>query len=111
MRPFLGAQGLSYLDHATWYEEQGRVDWFFEIGVFPDAVDCRGSNTFLPGAAAGSTEVTLTGALTVDLARVRGVPRVLRGMAPAVERFVLDRVRPNLSGVTAAVARYLDEQR
>jgi hypothetical protein len=110
VRPFFSERMMTYLDHNSWDDEAMRVDWHFEIGVFPEAVDCRGSNHFTPGSQPGTTEVALTGRLQIDLARVRGVPRLLHGLGPKVERFILDQIRPNLAAVTLAVGRFLDER-
>lgn len=110
VRPFFSDDMLSYLDHAHWLEAERTVSWFFELNALGDAVDCRGINYFKPGSKEGTTELILTGALKVDLAKVRGVPRLLRRLAPTVESFVLERVKPNLSGVADAVERYLNEK-
>ena len=111
VRPFFKGKRLSYLDHARWSDAESLVRWRLEIGLFPDAVSCSGVNYFGAGAAPDTTEVSLTGALTVDLARIAGVPRIFRGLAPKIESFVLDRIKPNLSSVTRAVEQYLDEQK
>lgn len=111
VRPFFKGKQLSYLDHARWNDEESLVQWRLEIGLFPDAVGCSGTNYFRQGTRPGSTEVSLTGALTVDLSRVAGVPRIFHGIAPKIESFVLDRIRPNLSSVTRAVAQYLDDKK
>ena len=110
VRPFFKGKRLSYLDRARWNDEESLVHWNIEIGLVPDAVACGGINYFRAGAAPGTTEVSLTGALTVDLSRMAGVPRIFYGIAPKIESFVLDRVKPNLSSVTRAVAQYLDER-
>lgn len=110
VRPFFKESTLSYLDHAQWNDAENLVNWRLEIGVFPEAVSCGGVNYFRPGSQPDTTDVVLTGDLSVDLARVKGVPRLLRRLAPTVERFVLERIKPNLSSVTHAVARFLDEQ-
>jgi hypothetical protein len=102
---------LTYLDHATWIDDATRVDWIFEIGVVPDAVDCRGSNYFNVGAAPGTTEVALTGIIAIDLSRVRGVPRLFHGLAPRVEGYLIERVRPNLVAVARAVGQLLEAER
>ena len=109
VRPLFKEGAMTYLDHADWDDAEQRVRWWFEMGMFPEAVDCRGVNYFRPGPTEGTTIVELTGALTVDLAKVRGVPRFLRGLAPKVESFVIGRVKPNLTSVGAAVGRFLDE--
>ena len=105
VRPFFNDKMLSYADHADWVDADRLVNWHLVIGAFPEAVKCGGTNYFKePG------EVLLTGELTVDLSKIRGVPRLLRRLSPTVEKFVLELVKPNLSAVTSAVARYLDEQ-
>ena len=110
VRPFFSDDMLSYLDHATWVAAEQTVSWFFELNTLGDAVDCRGINYFKPARGGEATEVILTGDLKVDLARVRGVPRLLYRLGPKVESFVLERVKPNLSGVAQAVERYLNEK-
>ena len=110
VRPFFSDDMLAYLDHAHWVEAERQVSWFFELNALGDAVDCRGTNYFT-AASEGSTELILTGNLKVDLAKVRGVPRFLRGFAPKIEAFVLERVKPNLSGVAQAVEQYLNEKK
>jgi hypothetical protein len=107
-RPFFSESMATYLDHARWRDADRAVDWRFEIGVVAEAVNCQGCNFFRAGAP-GSTEVALTGRLTIDLARVRGVPRLLHGLAPTVEKFILNLVRPNLVAVCRAVGRLLDD--
>jgi hypothetical protein len=110
-RPFFSEQMTTYLDHARWRDAERLVEWRFEIGVVPEAVDCRGTNRFRPGAAPGTTEVSLAGRLAIDLAKVRGVPRLFHGLAPRVEEFILGRVRPNLVAVSRAVGKLLDHER
>ncbi len=111
VRPFFKGKRLTYLDHARWSDEESLVRWSLEIGLFPDAVGCGGTNFFRQGSSPGTTEVSLTGALTVDLSKVAGVPRFFHGLAPKIESFVLDRIRPNLSSVTRAVEQYLDAEK
>ena len=100
---------MTYRDHARWVDADSLVRWRFEVGLFPDAVDCSGVNYFRAGPGAAVTEVTLTGRLQIDLSRVRGVPRLLHRFAPKVEQFVLRLVRPNLVEVTKAVGQFLDD--
>ena len=110
-RPFFSDKMATYLDHARWRDADRAVDWRFEIGVCAQAVDCHGQNFFRAGSTPGTTEVALTGHLDIDVARIRGVPRLFHGLAPHVERFVLGLVRPNLVAVSRAVGRLLDDQR
>jgi hypothetical protein len=110
-RPFFGEKMLTYLDRAEWHNEASRVDWKFEIGMFPDAVDCHGSNYFTAGKEAETTELVLQGWLNIDLGKVRGVPRLLQGLASTVESFVIGQVRPNLAAVAVAVGKFLDQRR
>lgn len=109
VRSFFKGKQLSYLDHADWSDGESLVRWRLVIGVFPDAVHCSGTNYFKAGSRPDTTEVSLTGTLIVDLSKVKGVPRIFHGLAPKIESFVLDRIKPNLSSVTHAVAQYLDE--
>jgi hypothetical protein len=111
VRPFFSDKMMTYLDRNEWFDEVKRVDWRFEIGIFPDAVDCHGTNFFTAGKEPGTAEIALTGFLNIDLAKVKGVPRLLHGLASTVEKFLLDQVRPNLMAVTKAVGQYLDEHR
>jgi hypothetical protein len=111
VRPFFGEKMLTYLDRAEWHNEASRVDWRFEIGMFPDAVDCHGSNHFTAGKEGETTELVLQGSLAIDLGKVRGVPRLLHGLASTVESFVIGQVRPNLVAVAVAVGKFLDEHR
>jgi hypothetical protein len=108
VRPFFSDKAMTYLDRNEWFDAATRVDWRFEIGVFPEAVSCHGSNYFTPGNAPGTTEIALTGHLGIDLAKVRGVPRFLHGLASSVESFVLGQVRPNLVAVAVALGKFLD---
>jgi hypothetical protein len=108
VRPFFSDKMLAYIDRNEWFDDARRVDWRFEIGMFPEAVSCHGSNYFTAARAPDSTEIALTGHLDIDLAKVRGVPRFLHGLASTVETFVIENVRPNLVAVAVAVGKYLD---
>jgi len=108
IRPFFPDKMMSYLDRANWNDEALCVDWVFEVGLFPEAVDCHGTNFFIEGKAPGTTEVALGGCLNIDLLKVRGIPRFLKGLAPTIENALLTQVRPNLIAVCQAVGRHLD---
>jgi hypothetical protein len=109
VRPFLHEKMMTYLDQANWLDQEHKVNWRNEIGLFPEAIDCHGTNFFNEGPHPDTTEVALTGRLDIDLSGIRGVPRMLHGFAPKVESFILNLVRPNLVAVARAVGRFLDE--
>lgn len=110
-RPFVTPDQLRWDDYAEWRDERFVVEWRIETRTFREAVSCRGTNTFL-AANEGATEVTrvvLAGDLSLDLARIRGVPRLLTRLAPQVESFVVSLITPNLERVNASIERYLTE--
>ena len=109
-RPFFKRDRLSYLDYASWIDAERCVEWQFEVGVFPDAVKVQGVHHFTPEGES-STSVLFTGDVSVDLSRVRGIPRFLHRLQPKVERYLLGQVKPNLAAVTNAVTALLDGQR
>lgn len=109
MRPILHKRMMTYLDHANWLDGEHKVEWRNEIGLFPKAINCHGTNYFNLGLDPETTEVALSGRLDIDLSEIRGVPRMLYGLAPKAESFILNLVRPNLVAVARAVGRFLDE--
>lgn len=108
-RPFFKADRLSYLDHAAWTDREFRVDWRFEVGLFPEAVDCQGTHYF-SAREDGGTEVLFTGDVRIDMARVRGVPRFLHRLHNKVEGYLLRQLQPNLLAIGDAVRRLLDRE-
>ena len=109
VKPFVSAEILVWIDHATWHEAEHTCDWWFEFPAMPRGVTCEGHNWYeVTGPT--SCRLTLTGRLTIDLAAMKGVPRLARGLGPTVERFVLDRVKPNLETTNQALEALLADR-
>jgi len=89
LRAFFSDQLLTYLDHADWNDSERHVEWRFEMGMMTEAIDCHGTN-FFRGVSENSTELTLTGELTIDLSKIRAIPRFLYGLAPTFEKFIFE---------------------
>ncbi len=108
-RPFVSPDILVWIDHATWNTDKHTCDWWFEFPAFKGGgVVCRGHNWY-ETRGDDSCLLVLTGKLTIDLAKIRGVPRLARGLGPRLEKFVLERVKPNLETTTAAIEKLLAE--
>lgn len=105
-RPFVSPDILVWIDHATWHEAAHTCDWWFEFPALPAGITCQGHNWFEAQGDAACLMV-LTGRLTIDLAQIRGVPRLARGLGPRIEKFVLGRVKPNLETTTGALEKLL----
>ena len=102
---------LQWEDHARWDDDAHHVDWKIALPALPDRVRCGGRNAFFADGPA-ATRVVLTGDLSIDAARLPGVPRLLAGkIGPIAERFIVDLITPNLSRVNACLERFLDDQR
>jgi hypothetical protein len=106
-RPFVPEHLLRWDEQGTWDTETWSVDWEIVVPAFREAVRGFGTNRF-EATDAGSTRLVVDGRLDVDVARVRGVPKlVARSARPKVERFIVDQVKPNVVATAAAVDRYL----
>ncbi|MFH2008808.1 MAG: DUF2505 family protein [bacterium] len=108
-KPFVSKEILVWIDHATWRSAGHTCDWWFEFPAFPGGgVACKGHNWFEP-TPDGGCRMVLTGGLTVDLAKIKGVPRLARGLGPRIEKLVLERVKPNLETTSEALQRLLSD--
>ena len=108
MRPYLPDPAI-FVEQAQWNDADRSVTWELDLDARPGVVACRGSTQFRPGPHAASTELLLSGSLTLDLSAVRSMPRILQGLAAEAERFVLDHVRSDLTVLCRSLARYLDD--
>lgn len=107
-RPFIKRELLSWVDRATWNEEELTVEWDIELGFLPDAITCRGFNEF--EEFDGVTRVTMEGELIVDANKIPGIPRMLaKRVGQVVEKFVVGLVEPNLRETNKLVERYMSE--
>ena len=70
---------------------------------------CTGSNTFYEEQD-GRTRVVLDGELTIDLKKVRGIPKFLgKSLGPKLEKFIVELVTPNLEKVNVSLEAYLNQ--
>ena len=82
--------------------------WDFQTVHFDRLYDCSGVNYF-EETPEGTTKIRLTGSLVVYPQRVPGIPRLLaRRLSPAIEKFLIELVTPNLRQLPAALQTYLD---
>lgn len=109
VRKFLSEDLLEWDDHATWYADQFRCEWKTIVPSFKEAVKAEGHNRF-DDLGGTRTRLTILGDLAVDAKKIRGVPGLLAGtIGPAVEKFLMNAIRPNLIAVSKGVERYLNE--
>ena len=107
VRPFVSKKMLAWRDYGTWREQKKYVEWRFETMHFDSLYECGGVN-YLEDRD-GSTQLRLTGTLTVHPDRVPGVPRLLaKRLAPKVEQWLINMVTPNLQHLPRAVQAFLD---
>lgn len=100
---------LLWDDYATWYAADQRCEWRIETRVFQAAFSCSGSTRLI--AEGDATKVLLEGELKVDIAKVKGVPRLLaRTIGPQVEKFIVALIKPNLEQTNTAIAAFLSAQ-
>ncbi len=109
VRPFVTKSMTIWRDYALWHDAEQRVEWRFETNHFETLYSCEGVN-YIEENGAG-TRIRLTGTLTVYPERVPGVPKLLaRRLKPAVEKFLVGMVTPNLAILPKAVQALLDHQ-
>jgi len=97
-------------DHAAWSDAEQLVRWELHVRAFSESVTCKGTNSFHV-VDAHTTRVLLEGELQIDLAKVRGVPRLMAGrLGPKVERFIVSLITPNLERVNESLGAYLDDR-
>lgn len=97
---------LVWLDHAEWNESDWTCRWRIEHLKFKEQIECGGLNRFVE--TPGGCTVQIRGELTVDAKRMPGVPRLLAGtVAPVIEGFIVQMIRPNLVKTAEGVDRFL----
>ncbi|NJK88270.1 MAG: hypothetical protein HC923_02010 [Myxococcales bacterium] len=100
---------MVWLDHAVWNQDRWEVEWRIEHATFAEQVKCGGLNRYFEDGA--HTRIEIRGDLSVDAARLPGVPRLLAGtVAPVIERFIVATIRPNLVSTADGVRAYLRER-
>jgi hypothetical protein len=97
---------LSWTDRSTWCEEAWTCEWKFEPHAFTDAIHCVGFDRFVE--VDGGTLHEIRGTLEIDLAAIRGVPRILhRKLHAALEDYIAKKLTPSLTDVDRALERHL----
>ncbi|MCB9673832.1 MAG: hypothetical protein H6737_01870 [Alphaproteobacteria bacterium] len=108
VRPLIKAEYLTWVDYAEWDEEHYRCRWRLELNVLPGVIEAHGENVFLDEG--DETVVNMTGEFVIHHERIPGVPAfVAKSAAPALEKFIVGLVQPNLRKSNAAVVEYIDD--
>lgn len=107
-RAVLSEKMLSWHDYATWDESRWQCAWRIGAHTFTEAVQASGTNRFVEDGDA--TVLIVEGDLNVDGKKLP-IPRLLAGtIGPAVEKFLIGTIRPNLTEVARGVERFLAAQ-
>lgn len=109
---FVTPEMLSWVDTAIWVPDEFYVDWSIETSM-SDLYTCGGRNSFGPAPSDpdNATLMRVKGSLTVYPDKVPGVPGFLaRRLAPQVEKFVVNLLKPNLMDVAKGLQGYLDDR-
>lgn len=110
LSPFVKPDMLAWVDRATWEAATWSCDWRIEPRVFTQNVQCWGRNTYREDGE--GTVLEIRGQLEVDPSGIPGVPKMLAGkVAPSVEKFVVNLIRPNLISVAEGLERFLNSER
>ena len=108
IRPLIKSEYLTWIDRAEWDAETHRCKWEITINALPGAITARGENAFREED--GETIVDMTGEFIVHPERIPGVPAfVAKRAVPALEKFVVGLVQPNLRKSNAAVVEYIED--
>lgn len=100
---------MTWHDYATWKQDEWTCSWRIETDVFTDAVRCWGENRFVD--LGDRTRVEITGALGIDLTKVKGVPSIVAGsLSRSIERFITRQLTTNLTSVSDGVSQYLAQR-
>ncbi|NUP04883.1 MAG: hypothetical protein HOW73_02355 [Polyangiaceae bacterium] len=109
VRSVLKESMLRWTDFATWHERDFTVSWRTEVHAFPGAVTSGGRNRYV--AVDGGTRLELRGDLTIDAAKVPGVPRLLqKTVAETGEKIIVGSVQTNLVEIARGVEKLLSAQ-
>jgi hypothetical protein len=111
VRKFLSENLLEWDDYATWRQESFTTEWRTVVPAFKEAVRAEGTNRF-DDLGGTRTRLVIAGDLEVDARKIKGVPGLLAGtIGPAVEKFLVGSIKPNLIAVSKGVEKYLDQNR
>jgi hypothetical protein len=108
-RRFIKPSMLRWTDRALWDEGDWTCAWSQETAFFTDRVSCSGTNRYVEVDPA-TTRIEIRGSFELRLQGLPGLPGPLaRRAGPAVERFILGLITPNLEKTAVAVQRLLDQ--
>jgi len=106
----VGTKALSWTDVACWLGDDWRCQWRIETHAFTEAVSCKGMNNFIE-LEGGRTRLEIQGEIAIDMKRVRGVPKFLAAsLGPKIEKFLVRQITTNLTSVSGALTRYLEQR-
>lgn len=108
LRRFLSKELIGWIDNALWTPAECKVEWNMTT-KFSKFFDASGTNYYEPGDDGHSTNISITGNMTVYPERLPGMPEFLASrLKPQVERFVIEMIAPNLTDVAMGLQEYLD---
>jgi hypothetical protein len=109
-QPIIKPEMVAWLDHAKWNQNDWTCEWRTEPRMFTESIRCEGKNQYVVDG--GETILQIRGVLEIDLKGVPGVPKFLAGkVAPIVEKFIVDLLRPNLISVAGGLEKFLQAER
>ncbi|MEM7151622.1 MAG: DUF2505 family protein [Myxococcota bacterium] len=109
-KKFVKPEHLFWDDHAKWFTADQRCEWKIVTRAFTEAFSCSGQTRLV--AEGESTRIVLDGELSVDVSKVKGIPRFLaRTIGPQVEKFIVSLIKPNLERTNVAIGEFLDAQK
>lgn len=110
VRGVLKESMLRWTDYATWHAQDYTVRWRTDVHAFPGAVASAGQNQYV--ALPNGTRLEIRGELTIDAAKVPGVPRLLaRTVAETAEKIIVGSVQTNLVEIAKGVRQLLERER
>jgi hypothetical protein len=110
-RPFIKPEMLKWKDYATWHDEDSCVDWRLETFYMSGLFTCSGTN-YIEEVDENSCELLITGNLEVHTEVIPGIPNFLRKtVKPAIERFIVGMITPNLQNLAKGLVEFLDHER
>lgn len=107
-RMVLSESMLSWTDYASWHADDLTCAWRIETHSFTEAVSCEGKNRFV--TTPEGTRLEIRGEISIDAAKIRGVPRLLsKSVSKTVEDVLVKKITPNLLSVSDGLTRYLEK--
>jgi hypothetical protein len=98
---------VAWLDHALWNQNDWTCEWRTEPRMFTENIRCEGKNQYVVDG--DRTILQIRGVLEIDLEGVPGVPKFLASrVAPHVEKFIVDLLKPNLISVADGLQKFLE---